>query len=203
MELKFDERGLIPVVVQDINTKEVLMVAYMNEESLKKSLETGQTWFYSRSRNALWHKGETSGNTQEIVEIRYDCDADCLLVKVKQKGVACHTGNYSCFYRTLMGPENGIENIGEVLAKLWQVIINRKEKLPEGSYTAKLFTNGIDKIAQKVGEEAVETVIAAKNEDKGELIYETSDLVYHLLVLLAAKDIALGDIAEELKKRFK
>ncbi|GAV23929.1 bifunctional phosphoribosyl-AMP cyclohydrolase/phosphoribosyl-ATP diphosphatase HisIE [Carboxydothermus pertinax] len=203
MELKFDEKGLIPAVVQDINTKEVLMVAYMNEESLKKSLETGETWFYSRSRNALWHKGETSGNTQEIVEIRYDCDADCLLIKVKQKGVACHTGSYSCFFRTLWEAKEEKEDLNAVLAKLWQIILDRKEKLPEGSYTAKLFKKGVDKVAQKVGEEAVETVIAAKNEDKGELIYEASDLVYHLLVLLAARDIALGDIAEELKKRFK
>ncbi|GAV26255.1 bifunctional phosphoribosyl-AMP cyclohydrolase/phosphoribosyl-ATP pyrophosphatase [Carboxydothermus islandicus] len=203
MELKFDEKGLIPAVVQDIDTREVLMVAYMNEESLKKSLETGQTWFYSRSRNALWHKGETSGNIQEIVEIRYDCDADCLLIKVKQKGVACHTGNYSCFYRTLWEGKGEREDLEEVLAKLWQIILDRKQKLPEGSYTAKLFQKGIDKIAQKVGEEAVETVIASKNEDKGELIYEAADLVYHLLVLLAAKDISLSDIAEELKKRFK
>ncbi|MHB1392744.1 MAG: bifunctional phosphoribosyl-AMP cyclohydrolase/phosphoribosyl-ATP diphosphatase HisIE [Clostridia bacterium] len=203
--IKFDEKGLVPAIVQDYKTGEVLMQAYMNEESLGKTLETGHSWFYSRSRDELWEKGATSGNTQEVKEILLDCDGDCLLLKIKQNGPACHTGNRSCFYRSLWADYDSVAavNIGEVIEKLYIKVGDRKENPIPDSYTCYLFEKGIDKILKKVGEESTEVVIAAKNDNKKELIYEISDLLYHLTVLMKCKDVCFDDIAGELLKRFK
>lgn len=210
--IKFNQDGLIPAIIQDYSSGQVLMMAYMNEESLKRTVETGKTWFYSRSRQTLWMKGETSGHIQNVKEIRYDCDQDSLLVIVEQIGAACHTGHYSCFYRDLEGNEKttpvfdsskvytGKEGPG-ILFELYGVIADRKIKRPEGSYTTYLFNEGIDKILKKVGEETAEVIIAAKNPDNAELVYETSDLLYHLLVLLNEKGVDLSDIFTELRSR--
>jgi len=192
---KYSTDGLIPAIVQDVRTREVLMVAYMNEESLRLTLENGETHFYSRSRKALWHKGETSGNFQKVRHVSLDCDSDTLLVEVEPLGPACHTGSYSCF-----GVETGF---GGNVAQLYDLIAVRKETRPEGSYTTRLFEEGIDKIVKKLGEEAVETVIAAKNESTERIVEETADLVYHLLVTLVARGVSLEEIAEELRKRQK
>jgi len=211
-DLKFDAHGLIPAIVQDINSGQVLMMAYMNQEALDKTLATGQTWFYSRSRQSLWMKGETSGNIQTVKEIRYDCDQDTLLVLVEQTGAACHTGHYSCFYRTLDGQEleparfdaSRVYQAKEgpaILLELMDVIRQRQKDRPEGSYTTYLFDKGLDKILKKVGEETAEVIIAAKNPDNSELIYEASDLIYHLLVLLVEKGVDITDIFAELRSR--
>jgi len=202
-DIKFDEKGLVPAIVQDYKTGEVLMQAYMNKESLKKTLETGRSWFYSRSRRKLWEKGETSGNIQEVKEILYDCDGDCLLMKVAQKGSACHTGNRSCFYRSLWEASGNVKaaNIGEVAAKLYSRVEDRKENPVAGSYTCYLFEKGIDKILKKVGEESTEVVIAAKNNNKDEIVYEISDLIYHLTVLMNYTKVSFDDIAGELVRR--
>lgn len=211
--LRFDQSGLIPAIIQDYKTGQVLMMAYMNEEALKKTIETNKTWFYSRSRQKLWMKGEESGHVQEVKEIRYDCDGDALLIKVEQTGVACHTGHYSCFYRDIEGKEVEAKTLDEqviyalgkegpaILFELYEVIESRKREMPEGSYTAYLFGKGLDKILKKVGEEAAEVIIAAKNPDKGETVYEIADLMYHLMVLMVEKDIELSDIFAELRKR--
>jgi phosphoribosyl-ATP pyrophosphohydrolase/phosphoribosyl-AMP cyclohydrolase len=199
--LKFDEKGLIPAVVQDVRTKDVLMVAYMNKEALQKTVKTNETWFYSRSRQKLWHKGEISGNIQKVKEIKYDCDGDTLLVLVEQKGVACHTGKYSCFFNDILKGDS-MPGFG-IINKLRSVIKDRKEKRPEGSYTAYLFDEGLDKILKKVGEEASEVIIASKNEDRNQLIYEIADLLYHMLVLMEQKEIKTEEILEELQRRFK
>ena len=202
-EVKFNEKDLIPAIVQDYKTGEVLMQAYMSKESLKKTLESGRSWFYSRSRDELWHKGATSGNTQEVKEILIDCDGDCLIMKVKQKGAACHTGNESCFYRSLWEADDSTKaaNIGEVIEELYRKVGNRKENPIPDSYTCYLFDKGIDKILKKVGEESAEVVIAAKNENKKEIIYEISDLIYHLTVLMNYTDVSFDDIAGELLRR--
>ena len=197
--IKFDEKGLVPVVVQDVYTREVLMLAYMNEESVKKTLETGETWFFSRSRNELWNKGATSGHKQIVKKLSYDCDGDTLLAEVEQIGAACHTGAKSCFYTTMFESEEKVFEIG----KLFDLIKERKETPVEGSYTNYLFDKGIDKILKKVGEECAEVIIAAKNPDLTELQYELSDLVYHSMVLMVERGLELKDIAEELKKRLK
>lgn len=211
-QLKFNGQGLIPAIVQDVNSGQVLMMAYMNQEALDKTVASGQTWFYSRSRQCLWKKGETSGNIQAVQEIRYDCDQDTLLVLVEQTGAACHTGHYSCFYRTLDGQEKepalfdaaqvyqGKEGPA-ILLELMEVIRQRQKDRPEGSYTTYLFNEGIDKILKKVGEESAEVIIAAKNPDNSELIYEASDLIYHLLVLLVEKGIDITEIFTELRSR--
>ena len=210
--IKFDEKGLIPAIIQDDKSGQVLMMAYMNRESLAKTMETGRTWFYSRSRQRLWMKGEESGHIQEVKEILYDCDQDTLLVKVNQTGVACHTGHYSCFYRDIDGNETepalvDVEKIYDsgqgpgILYELYDIISDRQEKMPEGSYTAYLFDKGLDKILKKVGEENAEVIIAAKNREKSEVVYEVSDLIYHLLVLLVEQGVELGDIFSELKSR--
>jgi phosphoribosyl-ATP pyrophosphohydrolase/phosphoribosyl-AMP cyclohydrolase len=170
----------------------------MNADSLKKTLETGETWFYSRSRSELWHKGATSGHIQTVKRIDYDCDGDALLVQVEQHGGACHTGAASCFYRTLSGEAPVSVNF---LAELERIIAGRKIAKPAGSYTVKLFDGGLDRILKKVGEEAGEVIIAAKNQDRNELIYETGDLLFHLLVLLAQKDVALSEVLKELASR--
>ncbi len=202
VELKFDEKGLIPAVVQDNATGQVLMVAYMNGQSIEKTLETGTTWFYSRSRKRLWNKGETSGNVQKVVSIDYDCDADTLLVKVDPAGPACHTGNTSCFYRRLYESES-IESKDDILVMLARVIKERKTGGDENSYTRYLFDKGIDKILKKVGEESAEVIIAAKNEGTDELVYEAADLIYHLMVLLEEKNTNIDAVKKELSGRFK
>lgn len=186
-ELKF-VNGLIPTVVQDIHSGEVLMVAYMNQESLEKTLETGRTWFYSRSRQELWPKGATSGNIQEVVSVTADCDRDTLLVKVVQQGSgACHEGTWSCFHYPLT-EEESIPARGRVLDELREVIKGRRENPVEGSYTNYLFDKGVDKICKKIGEEAAEVIVAAKNRSTEELSNEAADLLYHLLVLLEDAD---------------
>jgi len=192
---KFGADGLIPAVVQDARTREVLTVAYMNREALQRTVERRETWFWSRSRKELWHKGETSGNLQTVVNVHLDCDEDAVLVEVEPKGPACHTGAYSCF-----GVEPGIEG---VLADLYKLIEQRKELRPEGSYTTYLFNSGLDKILKKVGEEATETVVAAKNPDAGRLTSETADLLYHVIVLLVERGVELEDVIRELNERRK
>jgi len=210
-KLKFDEKGLIPAIIQDADSREVLMMAYMNREALERTIATGTTWFYSRSHGQLWNKGETSGNVQKVVDIRCDCDADTLLVLVKAAGPACHTGHNTCFFSNLKGEENEpalfdpetVYGSGSpsILNELQEVIRGRYRERPEGSYTTYLFNQGIDKILKKVGEETAEVIIAAKNPDNGELIYEISDLIYHLLVLMVAKDVSLSDVFAELRGR--
>ena len=195
-DIRFDERGLVPAIVQDAATREVLTLAYMNRESLARTLETKQTWFWSRSRNELWHKGETSGNTQEVVNLALDCDADAIIVLVKPAGPACHTGAVSCF-------DTQPPALGPLLDQLYELIQSRERERPAGSYTTYLFAEGLDKILKKVGEESAETIIAAKNDDDARLTAETADLVYHLLVLLVARGVSLTDIAQELGKRRK
>jgi len=199
--IKFDNAGLIPAIVQDCNSGEVLMLAYMNEDSYKKTIETGYTWFYSRSRKELWNKGATSGNVQEVKELSYDCDGDTLLIKVQQTGNACHTGKKSCFFNQVT-PKKSM-TLGEVLFTLDDTLKDRKENPVEGSYTTYLYKEGVDKILKKVGEECAEVIIAAKNPDKSELVYEASDLMYHLLVLLNEQEVELDEIKEQLIKRMK
>lgn len=221
--LKFDDQGLITAIVQDQATNQVLMVAYMNAESLARTLQTGETWFWSRSRRELWHKGATSGNTQKVVDIRMDCDGDALLVRVVPDGPACHTGEYTCFYRgaddsTEIGvaPErpaaSGVSvvnvdamDLGILLQDLYQLIQERKDQRPENSYTTYLFNSGLDKILKKVGEESAETIIAAKNtgsaDGRRQLSGEISDLLYHLLVLMVDRNVSLQDILTELSHR--
>jgi phosphoribosyl-AMP cyclohydrolase / phosphoribosyl-ATP pyrophosphohydrolase len=202
-QIKFDEKGLVPAIVQDAVSKEVLTLAYMNEESLKKSLETKETWFYSRSRQELWRKGATSGNTQTIVSMSYDCDADAILVQVEPKGPACHTGAYSCFNETILGSGKGIKQNDRfaILSQLEQVIAQREAEMPEGAYTTYLFEKGVDKILKKVGEEASEVIIAAKNRDHEELKWEAADLLYHLLVLLREQKLPLDAVLQVLEQR--
>ncbi len=209
--IKYDQRGLVPAVIQDAASGTVLMLAYMNAESLQKTLETGETWFYSRSRQALWHKGETSGHVQTVKDIYYDCDGDTLLVKVAQTGVACHEGTFSCFSRRLDGAATERDTSAAadyrpamtVLYELYDVINDRKANPKEGSYTTYLFTKGRDKILKKMGEEAAETIIASKNDDKAEILYEMADLWYHCLVLLAHHDITPTELMAELQGRRK
>ena len=196
-DLKFDEKGLIPAIVQDAETREVLTLAYMNRESLTRTLETHETWFWSRSRNELWHKGETSGNTQRVVDVAADCDNDAIVVLVEPAGPACHTGARSCFKLA----EH--EDLGRLLTQLYELIETRERDRPDGSYTTYLFEQGIDKILKKVGEESAETIIAAKNDDANPLVSEVSDLIYHLLVLLVARGVTLDQIRAELARRRK
>lgn len=200
---KYDSQGLIPAIVQDVKSGTVLMLAYMNRESLQKTIDEGRTWFYSRSRQSLWPKGNTSGNIQKVAAIFYDCDADTLLVQVHQTGVACHEGNFSCFSRTLVESGEEISTNWAVLSWLEELVKERKETLPLESYTTYLFSKGLDKILKKVGEESTEVVIAAKGGKKEEVIYETSDLIYHLLVLLREQGIELNEIWRELISRHK
>ena len=210
--IKFNEQGLVPAVVQEENGQ-VLMLAYMNAESLQKTIETGYTWFYSRSRKRLWNKGEESGNKQKVREISYDCDGDTLLIKVHQTGVACHTGTYTCFSGrklveekekslALVEPEPET-SLATVLNDLYNVIQERQLNPVEGSYTNYLFEKGQDKILKKVGEEAVETVIASKNNKSEEVLYEMGDLWYHCLVLLAYHKLTPDQLLDELMSRRK
>ena len=201
--IKYNDAGLVPAIVQDYNTRQVLMMAWMNEDALKQSIATKKATFYSRSRQQLWVKGETSGNFQTIISVDYDCDGDTLLLQVIPAGPACHTGNTSCFYRNMMTDEtNALGNI-DILPKLFALIADRKNNPVEGSYTNYLFREGVDKIGKKIGEESAETIIAAKNNDPDELIYESSDLIYHLFVMLNNQGVDLTSIFKELTKRHK
>lgn len=202
-DLQFDPRGLLPAIIQHAETGEVLTLAYMNRESLQKCLDTGETWFFSRSRQQLWHKGEASGNVQRIVSIKFDCDADALLVQVIPSGPACHTGERTCFYRALNEENEATWSLPQILGDLQEVIQQRQREMPEGSYTTTLFNKGVKKIAQKVGEEALEVALASVNETDERLASESADLLYHLLVLLAARNISLGEVAKELTRRRK
>ena len=197
-ELKFDEKGLIPAIVVDAKSKQVLTLAYMNRESLQVSIEKEMTCFWSRSRNELWLKGETSGNYQHIVSITADCDKDALVVMVEPDGPACHTGETSCFYNPVFQSQQRHEFS---IDGLMELIEGRKISRQEGSYTTYLFNKGLDKILKKVGEESTEVIIAAKAQDKAETIYEISDLAYHVLVLMVEAGISLEDIRKELASR--
>lgn len=210
--IRWNSEGLIPVIVQDQDTQEVLMLAYMNEEALTLTLREKKAWYYSRSRQSLWLKGKTSGNIQEVLDLRFDCDQDAILLTVKQNGVACHEDFYSCFHYKLKGKafssfgephEIPTPSLGRTLELLAQLIHDRNGERPEGSYTTYLFEKGIDKILKKVGEESAETIIAAKNSSKEEIRYETADLFFHLLVMLEERGVSLEEIANELQSRRK
>ena len=200
-EFKLNKDGMIPVIVQDYRTEEVLMLAYMNEEAFSNTLRTGKMTYYSRSRNQLWLKGETSGHFQYVKSLHLDCDNDTILAKVDQIGAACHTGNKTCFFQELMKKEYEDTNPLKVFQSVYDVILDRKEHPKEGSYTNYLFDKGIDKILKKVGEECTEIVIAAKNPDKEEIKYEISDFLYHVMVLMAQKGVTWEDITRELARR--
>jgi phosphoribosyl-ATP pyrophosphohydrolase/phosphoribosyl-AMP cyclohydrolase len=200
MNIRFNEKGLVPAIVQDVETKEVLTLAYMNQESLTKTLETGETWFYSRSRQELWHKGATSGNTQSVVSVKYDCDQDAVLVLVEPKGPACHTGAVSCFTEGVVTERTATSLADyQILQSLEKLIIEREKERPEGAYTTYLFEKGVDKILKKVGEEASEVIIAAKNRDKEELKWEAADLLYHLQVLLVEQGLPFKEVLKMLE----
>lgn len=202
-QLAYDANGLVPVVTQEVATGEVLMLAFANREAVELTLSSGRAHYWSRSRGRLWQKGETSGNVQEVVEVRVDCDADTLLYLVRQSGPACHTGEASCFFRRPEGEELApAAGGGHVLARIEEVVRARSADRPEGSYTTYLFDKGIDKILKKVGEEATEVVIAAKNDAVSEIRAETADLFFHLLVMLRARGVPLSEVWEELETRF-
>ncbi|WP_199770756.1 bifunctional phosphoribosyl-AMP cyclohydrolase/phosphoribosyl-ATP diphosphatase HisIE [Brevibacillus laterosporus] len=204
-QLRFDDQGLVPVIIQHALTKEVLTLAYMNKEALEKTYETNETWLWSRSRQELWNKGATSGNRQKLISISADCDGDTLLLKVLPAGPACHTGSYSCFSReTEVGEitEGSSENNHFfILKELEALIATRQKEMPVGAYTTYLFEKGIDKILKKVGEEAAEVLLAAKNRNQDELRYEMADLFYHLLVLLREQNLPLEQVLLELQNR--
>ena len=197
-DLKFDEKGLIPAIVVDGASGEVLTLAYMNEESLKITLEEKRTCFWSRSRGELWRKGETSGNVQHVLSVVADCDKDALVVKVKKDGPACHTGKESCFFNDIYEGERKKEFS---FRSLYELLMQRKAERPQGSYTTYLFEKGIDKILKKVGEECTEVIIAGKAADKKEAIYEIADLAYHVLVMMAELGITVEEVKEELASR--
>ncbi|MBQ1471705.1 bifunctional phosphoribosyl-AMP cyclohydrolase/phosphoribosyl-ATP diphosphatase HisIE [Eubacterium sp. AB3007] len=199
-ELKFDDRGLIPAIVQDVHSKRVLTLAYMNRESLAITLKEKKTCFWSRSRQELWRKGETSGNYQHVVSIIADCDRDALTVLVEKDGPACHLGTDSCFEFPVVG-EVDVPADRFDLETLYEMLQDRKEKMPEGSYTSYLFEKGIDKILKKIGEESTEVVIAGKAEDRDETVYEIADLAYHVMVLMVQMGISVEDIRSELESR--
>ena len=207
-EIRFDANGLVPVVAQDATTGEVLTLAYANNEAVDKTLESGEAHYYSRSREELWRKGATSGNTQKVVEVRLDCDGDALIYRVEPRGPACHTGERSCFYRTVAGEGVGVsvgheesnkEGLGEMVERLAGTIARRHRDMPEESYTAHLISRGTSRVAQKVGEEGVEVVIAALEGEK--LAEESADLIYHLLVLLEERGVAPEQVAKVLSDR--
>ena len=209
-DIKFDEHGLVPAIVQDAHTQQVLMLGYMNAESLKRTLETNETWFWSRSRSCLWHKGETSGHKQRVVDVAVDCDHDAVRLSVVPEGPACHTGEVSCFHNEMENAPVGVgreeakhSELGDVLDGLYALIESRRQEKPEGSYTAYLFEQGLDKILKKIGEEAAETIIAAKNEDPSALAREAADLLYHLVVLFVERGLSLDQISNELTSRRK
>ena len=199
-ELKYDEKGLIPAVVQDVHTKIVLTLAYMNRESLEKTLELRETVFWSRSRQEFWHKGETSGNYQHVTAVIADCDRDALVVLVDKEGPACHLGTDSCFdYPLAVFGEEEADPL--YIMDLYQLLLSRKKEMPEGSYTSYLFAKGIDKILKKVGEESTEVIIAAKADDRSETVYEIADLCYHVLVMMVQMGIRPEEILRELESR--
>jgi phosphoribosyl-ATP pyrophosphohydrolase/phosphoribosyl-AMP cyclohydrolase len=196
--VRFDKRGLVPVVVQDARTGEVLTLAYANREALEETLRTGQSVFYSRSRKSLWRKGETSGNVQEVVEVLLDCDGDAVVYRVIPHGPACHTGERTCFHRPLL---EGRKDLGFALGQVYATILERLKTLPEGSYVARMHQAGLDRILKKIGEEAGEVIIAAKNGNPDEIRWEAADLLFHLLLTLAETGLTLEDLAETLLKR--
>ncbi len=221
-DIRWNSEGLIPVVVQDIDSDEVLMLAYMNKEALLYTIEQKRACYYSRSRQELWIKGETSGNYQDVIDIRFDCDKDTILLKVRQTGMACHEDFYSCFHYILNQEDSSAEesktaywrqigkqntkpelSLGRTIELLAEVINKRNKERPEGAYTTYLFDKGIDKILKKVGEECAEVIIAAKNNSADEIRYESADLIYHLLVLLEERGVSIKDIAHELNSRRK
>jgi phosphoribosyl-ATP pyrophosphohydrolase/phosphoribosyl-AMP cyclohydrolase len=199
--LSYDQNGLIPAIIQDFYTGKILMLAYMNRESLAKTLETKTTWYYSRSRRKLWNKGETSGHFQYVKRITLDCDRDALLVEVEQKGVACHTGEYSCFHHEVFSSEDAAFHHRDIVSEVYQLIADRKERPKVGSYTNYLFSKGLDKILKKIGEESSEVIIGAKNPGKEELTYELCDLIYHAIVLMVEKGVTIDDLRKELTRR--
>jgi len=212
-QLKFDENGLVPAITRDAGNGEVLMMAFMNAEAVEKTVETGRVHYYSRSRRKLWMKGESSGHVQTLREIRFDCDADCLLLTVEQEGAACHTGHRSCFYRSW--EEDGVRDEGEkavdaaavyaqrdILDALYHVIQERRQNPSAKSYVASLFAKGLDKILGKIGEEATETAVAGKGGDRGEIVAEVADLFFHTLVLLGYYDLPPERVYAELRRRF-
>ena len=202
-EIRFDERGLVPVIAQDATTDAVLTLAYANREALEKTLSSGEAHYYSRSRGELWRKGATSGNTQRVVEVRLDCDGDAFLYRVEPRGPACHTGEETCFFTTVEGAGieagDGERNLGQMVDRLAATISGRRREMPEGSYTAKLLGEGRERVAQKVGEEAVEVVVAALTDER--LAEEAADLVYHLLVLLEERGVGTDEVARVLRDR--
>lgn len=202
--LQFDKQGLVPAIVQDVSTGQVLMLAYMNSESIAKTLDTGLTHFWSRSRRQLWQKGETSGHIQHVREIRYDCDADTLLILVEQKGAACHTGERSCFFHLLPGgPHTGDPpNLEAILATLYEVILERKQRAPQESYVASLYARGQDQVLKKVVEEAAEVALASKNGRPEEILHEMADLWFHALVVLGWHNLPPHRVLQELQRRF-
>ena len=202
-KLKFNEKGLIPVVTQSYKTGKVLMQAYANKEALEQTVVSGFATYFSRSRNSIWVKGETSGNIQKIVDILVDCDEDSLIYLVEEAGPACHTNNETCFYRNISFKEADKPAMFSIFSDLYTRLEGRKTEMPEGSYVTSLFKKGSDKIIQKIGEEAVETVIALKNKNKDEIIYESADLMFHLLVGLVDAGIDISEIQKELLKRYK
>jgi phosphoribosyl-AMP cyclohydrolase / phosphoribosyl-ATP pyrophosphohydrolase len=201
--IRFDERGLVPVIAQDATTSAVLTLAYANREAVEKTLASGEAHYYSRSRDELWRKGATSGNTQKVVEVRLDCDGDALLYRVEPRGPACHTGEESCFFTTVDGTgieaDDGARDLGIMVKSLTGTIAQRHREMPEGSYTARLLGGGTERVAQKVGEEAVEVVVAALTNER--LAEEAADLVYHLLVLLEERGVGTDEVAEVLRDR--
>ena len=200
--IRFDEKGLVPAIAQDAKTGQVLMLAYMNAQSLQMTIDSGYATYFSRSRNQLWRKGETSGHTQRVLEMRYDCDGDALLLTVAQEGPACHTGEISCFHNPILtAEEDGLPPTAGVVQQVYDVICDRKEHPREGSYTNYLLDKGVEKICKKVGEEASETIIAAMKRSKPEVCYEAADLVYHLLVLLFEQGVTPDDLWAELARR--
>ena len=202
--LKFDERGLIPVVAQDYRTGEIRMLAWANEEAIKRTLETGYAHYYSRSRKRIWKKGETSGELQRVIEIRIDCDEDALIYVIEQeKNRACHTGERNCFYRNLEGKKIEKPLPFEALPRLQEILKERLEKKPEGSYTVKLASQGLDRVLQKLGEESIEALIALKNSRKEEILYETADMLYMLTLALTIEGVEITEIMEELIRRMK
>ena len=205
-QLKWNADGLLPVVIADARSNAVLTLAYANREALERTIAERSTYLYSRSRQKLWHKGEESGHSQEVVEIAYDCDADALLYRVVPNGPACHTGAESCFHNTILRAaqdDEGGDRFAKAISHLEQVLEQRKGADPDSSYVAKLYSGGVDKIGKKIGEEATEVVIAAKNASHDELVWEAADLIFHLLVLLKAANVPLDDVGGELLRRAK
>ncbi|PKG46123.1 MULTISPECIES: bifunctional phosphoribosyl-AMP cyclohydrolase/phosphoribosyl-ATP diphosphatase HisIE [unclassified Planococcus (in: firmicutes)] len=197
--VKYDENGLVPIILQDATTKQVLTLAYANEEAVKRTIDTKETWLYSRSRKELWNKGATSGNTQRVQSVQIDCDGDSLIYEVIPNGPACHTGETSCFHETLAGERTA--SASDMITELSALIKQRESDLPEGAYTTYLFEEGVDKICKKVGEEAAEVIIAAKNRDARELATESADLLYHLLVLLQEQKVDFKEVTGVLEER--